>query len=84
MSDEKHVEISVEGGKRLALVVGVNNVPKSLLPPLQSACRDAEAVAHVLETYCHFTLLEPPLLEEQASSAAIKKAILDLAGQGEA
>src|SRR5260370_1420573 len=84
MSGEKHAGGAMEGGKRLALVVGVNSAPKSHLPSLLSACRDAEAVAHVLETHCHFTLLEPPLLEEQATSATIKKAVLDLMEQGEA
>ncbi len=67
-----------ESGKRLALVVGVNHAPGSLLPLLRSARRDAEMMAHVLEKCCYFTLLEPPLLEEQATSAAVKKAILRL------
>ena len=66
-------------GKRLALVVGVNQVPRSLLPALRSASKDAEAVARVLEAHCHFTLLEPPLLEERATSTEVKKAILRLA-----
>jgi len=84
MPDEKHVGGTIGGGKRLALVVGVNSAPKSLLPPLQSACRDAEAIAQVLEMHCHFTLLEPPLLEKQATSAVIKKATLDLMDHSEA
>jgi len=66
-------------GKRLALVVGVNQAPRSLLPSLRSASKDAEAVAQVLEAHCHFTLLEPPLLEERATSTEVKKAILRLA-----
>src|SRR5260370_32850013 len=79
MSVERTTSAGAESGKRLALVVGVNHAPGSLLPPLRSARRDAEAMAQVLEQHCHFTLLEPPLLEDAATSAKVKKTVLELA-----
>jgi uncharacterized caspase-like protein len=66
-------------GKRFALVVGVNQTQSTLLPPLQHAIADAEAIAEVLQHTCDFELSLPPLLGEQASSAAVKKAVLNLA-----
>ena len=81
MAVESETSVGAGSGKRLAVVVGVNHAPELLLPPLHSARRDAETMAHVLEKHCHFLLLEPPLLEEQATSATVKKAILRLVQQ---
>lgn len=65
-------------GKRLALVIGVNHTCSDILPDLNHALTDAEAMAEVLEQRCDFTLFMPPLLAEHASSAKVKKAVLDL------
>ena len=70
-----------EKGKRLALIIGVNHAPSSLLPPLEHAVADAEAMAEVLKNYCHFDLLEPPLIDEHTTSEKIKMAVLKLARQ---
>ncbi|WP_220207248.1 caspase family protein [Reticulibacter mediterranei] len=66
-------------GKRIALVVGVNNVPNSILPSLSYAIADAESMADVLKHHCDFELLVPPLLGEHATSANVKRAVLNLA-----
>ena len=67
-----------EQGKRLALIIGVNEAPKSNLAPLHYAVADAEAMATVLKQYGKFTLLSPPLVSAKATSDAIKKAVLNL------
>jgi hypothetical protein len=66
-------------GKRIALVIGVNDAPSSQLPPLHHAAADAENMAQVLQQHCHFELLEPPLLNEQATSDRVKAAVRRLA-----
>lgn len=68
-----------EKGKRLALVVGVNGTESAVLSPLKHALNDAMAVAEVLQQRCDFTLFEPPMLGEQASSGALRKSILQFA-----
>lgn len=72
---------SPEGERRLALVIGVNDAPLSDLPSLHYAVNDAEAMAEVLQQQCGFTLMRPPLLGADATSANVKKAILALARQ---
>ena len=69
----------LEKGKRLALVIGVNRAPDSFSASLEYADADAEAMAHVLKNYCHFELLMPPLVNEQADSQAVKEAVRTLA-----
>jgi hypothetical protein len=66
-------------GKRLALVIGVNRAPNSFSAPLKYADADAEAMANVLKNYCHFELLMPPLVNEQANSERVKDAVRTLA-----
>ncbi|MFL5625950.1 MAG: caspase family protein, partial [Ktedonobacteraceae bacterium] len=69
-----------EEGRRLALIVGVNHAPNSLLPPLQHAVADAEAMADVLKTHCRFELLEESsLIDENATSDKVKDAVRRLA-----
>jgi WD40 repeat protein len=71
-------------GKRLAVVVGVNETHSLVLGPLEHAINDAQAIAQVLQEHCGFDLLIPPLTGSEASSAAVKRAVLDLArGHGE-
>jgi len=77
MSDKHTVGGAAGSGRRLALVAGINSAPRSLLPPLRSARQAAEAIARVLVECCQFNLLEPPLLEERATSAANKKSHLE-------
>ncbi len=67
--------------RRLALVIGVNEAPQSHLPPLNYALNDAESMAQTLQDDCGFTLLQPPLLGSEATSANVKKAVLALARQ---
>ena len=67
-----------EPGKRLALVIGVEETASSLLPPAEGAIADAKDMATVLEGHCGFTLASS-LLGEQATSEAIRKAIRALA-----
>jgi hypothetical protein len=66
-------------GRRIALVIGVNGAPNSQLPPLNHATADAGAMAEVLQQHCNFELLEPPLLNEQATSDRVKDAVRRLA-----
>jgi len=81
MSGTTEASDIVEKGKRIALVIGVNHAPDSHLPALNHAAVDAEAMAEVLQQHCNFELLEPPLLNEQATSDHIKKAVRKLARQ---
>src|SRR5947209_5861709 len=64
--------------RRIALVVGVDEAPSSDHPTLRHAVADANAMAEVLEQWCNFELLEKPLVNEYATSANIKRAILDI------
>src|SRR5579885_2427828 len=77
-ADAPHPPEEPSRGKRLAVVVGVDHAPNSLQPPLHSARKGAEAVAQALKEHCQFTLLEPPLLDESATSTAIKRMLLRL------
>jgi WD40 repeat protein len=79
MSIEADASSTSTKGKRLALVIGVNNAPNSGLYPLNHAASDAQAIAEVLQQCCHFELLETPLIDEQAISDRVKKAIRKLA-----
>jgi WD40 repeat protein len=79
MSSEK--QSRVEHERRLALVIGVNAAPQSHLEPLKYALNDAECMAKTLQEHCGFTLLQPPLLGPEATSANVKKAVLALARQ---
>jgi uncharacterized caspase-like protein len=40
---------------------------------------DAEAMAEVLQQRCDFELFKPPLLDTQATSDIVRKAVLQLA-----
>ena len=62
-------------------MIGVNDAPDSQLPPLNHAAADAEKMAEALQQHCNFELLEPPLLNEKATSDHIKKAVRSLARQ---
>lgn len=84
MSDEPQGLILPEPEKRLALVIGVNCAPNAQTPLLKvelQASNDAIAMAEVLEECCGFKLLMPPLLGPEATSANVKRAILQLARQ---
>ncbi len=76
---ESHVPGDTDRGKRLALVIGVDLVPRSLRSSLRSACKDAREIAQTLTEHCDFMLLQPPLLDTQATSAVVKQSILNLA-----
>src|SRR5437588_8901310 len=71
--------IPTDRGRRIALVIGVNEASDSNLPPLRHAAADAEGIAEVLQQHCGFELLMPPLLGENATSERIKTAVLELA-----
>jgi uncharacterized caspase-like protein len=62
-------------------VIGVNEAPQSHLASLNYALNDAESMAQTLQDDCGFTLLKPPLLGSEATSANVKKAVLSLAHQ---
>src|SRR5712691_6438025 len=64
--------------RRIALVVGVDEAPYSDKESLKHAVDDAKAMAEVLKQHCDFQLLVEPLLNEQATSADVKRAILNL------
>jgi tetratricopeptide (TPR) repeat protein len=69
-------------GRRLALVVGVNEAPPSAyLARLQCAESSAAELSQVLQSSCDFELFMPPLLGEQATTAAVQHAIRKLALQ---
>jgi WD40 repeat protein len=78
MLNQNTASIPSKHGKRLALIVGVDTAPRSTLQPLQCACNDATAIAHALQEYGDFELAAPPLLNEDATSGDVRKAILDL------
>ncbi len=70
---------SDQQGRRIALVVGVNDAPRSEKVSLKHALDDAKAIAEVLQQdYCGFELLTTPLLDEGASSAKVKEAVIRL------
>lgn len=79
MSNTTNASDVAEKGRRIALVIGVNEAPNSHLPPLNHAAADAEAMAEVLRQNCNFELVEPPLLNEQATSDRVKDAVRRLA-----
>jgi hypothetical protein len=79
MSNTTNASDGAENGRRIALVIGVNEAPDSHLPPLNHAAADAGAMAKVLQQQCNFELLEPPLLNEQATSDRVKDAVRRLA-----
>jgi hypothetical protein len=66
-------------GRKLALIVGVNNtLVAPTLPTLDSAERDADTLSRVLlSSECGFVVL-PPLIGNRANSYAIKLAINDM------
>src|SRR6266487_2375500 len=79
MSNSTNASDVAEKGRRIALVIGVNHAPNSQLPLLNHAAADARAMAQVLQQHCNFELLEPPLLNEQATSDRVKDAVRRLA-----
>jgi uncharacterized caspase-like protein len=79
MSNSTNASDVTEKGRRIALVIGVNGAPNSQLPPLNHAAADAGAIAEALQQHCNFELLEPPLLNEQATSDRVKDAVRKLA-----
>src|SRR5260370_1099694 len=79
MSSNVHDVQAAPAGKRLALVIGVNKAGSAFQTPLHHALADAEAMAEVLQQHCGFELVAPPLLEEQATSETIRKAVRQLA-----
>ncbi|GAC1350911.1 MAG: hypothetical protein NVSMB27_37990 [Ktedonobacteraceae bacterium] len=67
-------------GKRLALVIGVNESTESSLKNLEYAQADAEAIAQVLREHGGFELFEHlPLIGEKATTASVQKAVRKLA-----
>src|ERR1700686_4769471 len=67
-------------GRRLALVVGVNGPSHAGRAALRYAPDDGRAIAQVLEgSACGFSLFRDPLLGEQATTAEVRGAIVDLA-----
>ena len=69
----------LEKGKRLALVIGVNHAPNSYLPELKHADADAQEMAVVLQQYCRFEILVPPLVGENATSEQVQHAVYKFA-----
>jgi hypothetical protein len=70
---------SEQQGRRIALIVGVNNAPRSEKASAKHALDDAKAMAEVLQQdYCGFELLTTPLIDEGASSARVKEAVIRL------
>lgn len=68
--------------RRLALLIGVNGPPTPERPALDHATADALNMGQALqETYCNFTLFQPTLLGEQATTEHVRTAILDLADE---
>lgn len=65
IEDQERSGTSAGGGRRLAIVVGVNGKP-TLARILQQGC-------------CGFTLFHLPLLGEQATTSLVRDAVLDLA-----
>ncbi|HEY7419898.1 MAG TPA: caspase family protein, partial [Ktedonobacteraceae bacterium] len=83
MSDERRQLILPEPERRLALVIGVDAAPSAQAARLReelNATHDAEVIAQVLTKCCGFELLtSSPLLGEAATSAQVKRAVLQLA-----
>lgn len=70
---------SGQQGRRIALVVGVNDAPRSGKPSIKYALDDTKAMAEILQQdYCGFELLTTPLIGERASSANVKEAVIKL------
>lgn len=83
MSNEQHRPIFLSGQRRLALVIGVNSSASTSLVPLQYAERDAALMAEVLQTRCDFELFKPTLLGNEASTDAVRNAVIKLSLQAE-
>lgn len=70
---------SEQQGRRIALIVGVNSAPRSEKASVKHALDDAKAMSEVLQQdYCGFELLTTPLIDEGASSAKVKEAVIRL------
>jgi hypothetical protein len=69
-------------GRKVALVVGVNQVPDDLVSPLYHAESDAQAVAAKLTCpECGFHLHQPPLIGSYATTRNVKKALFSLVSE---
>ncbi len=77
--DPSNISDNAAKGRCIALVIGVNGAPGYNKPPLEYAVNDAKDMAEVLQQSCGFELLEPPLLNEQATSDRVKDAVRKLA-----
>jgi uncharacterized caspase-like protein len=68
--------------RRIALIVGVDHAPNAVVPSLQYAESDAQAVAAALiRPECGFRLFQQPFLGPQATTVLVKDALLDLADE---
>jgi uncharacterized caspase-like protein len=77
-NDDQHNSV----GRRVALVVGVNYAPESDLSQLECAENDAQTVAVKLrQAECRFELANSPLCGHQATTHAVKEALLDMVGE---
>jgi len=76
---DSELSLMTSSEKRIALVIGVNGSSSTTQHALRYGVADAEAMADVLQHYCSFELLEPPLLDVKATSENIKKAVRRLA-----
>ena len=84
MSNEQLKAVALlSGQRRLALVIGVNSSASTTLVPLQYAERDATLMAEVLQTRCDFELFKPTLLGNEASTDAVRNAVIKLSLQAE-
>ncbi len=70
-------------GRKVALIVGVNNTRRSsLLPDLKYAEDDAHEIAYTLRTpACNFVCLQTALTGEKAETQAVRRAVIKLAQQ---
>lgn len=65
---------------KLAVIVGINSTSSDFVVPLQYAENDAIEIAQTLQQPAsNFRLLTPPLLDEKADSASVKRAVIKLA-----
>jgi hypothetical protein len=64
MAESANISHAETASQRIALVIGMNAAPRSLLPPLRHAEHDAKAVADILtRPECGFVLHDgAPLL----------------------
>lgn len=70
-------------GRKVALIVGVNNTRRSsLFPDLKYAEDDAHEIAYTLRTpACNFVCLQTALTGEKAETQAVRRAVIKLAQQ---